>query len=80
MPTGVESSPRGGQAFLDLGSELLLGTVGGGVYRRQGGGWAGLLDRLDGWQRIYADDEAVVHIRKPGAPADFKIKPEGARP
>ncbi|MCR6735272.1 MAG: hypothetical protein NVV83_14890 [Afipia sp.] len=40
----------------------------------------GLLDRLDGWQRIYADDEAVVHIRKPGAPADFKIKPEGARP
>ncbi len=32
--------PRGGQAFLDLGSELLLGTVGGGVYRRQGGGWA----------------------------------------
>jgi hypothetical protein len=40
----------------------------------------GLLDRLDGWQRIYADDEAVVHIRKPGAPVDFKIKPEGARP
>jgi hypothetical protein len=40
----------------------------------------GLLDRLDGWQRIYADDEAVVHIRKPGAPADVKIKPEGARP
>ena len=34
--------PRGGQAFLDLGSDLLLGTVGGGVYRRQGGGWARL--------------------------------------
>lgn len=32
--------PRGGQAFLDLGSELLLGTVGGGVYRRQGSAWA----------------------------------------
>lgn len=29
---------------------------------------AGLLDRLDGWQRIYADDVAVVHIRKAGAP------------
>lgn len=25
----------------------------------------GLLDRLDGWQRIYADDVAVVHVRKP---------------
>jgi hypothetical protein len=31
--------PRGGQAFLDLGSELLIGTAGGGVYRRQGSGW-----------------------------------------
>lgn len=29
---------------------------------------AGLLDKLDGWQRIYADDTAVVHIRKSGAP------------
>ena len=28
----------------------------------------GLLDKLDGWQRIYADDTAVVHIRKSGAP------------
>jgi len=26
----------------------------------------GLLDRLDGWQRVYADDIAVVHIRRPG--------------
>ena len=40
----------------------------------------GLLDRLDGWQRIYADEVAVVHIRKPGASADAKIRPEGARP
>lgn len=31
--------PRGGQAFLALGAELLLGTAGGGVYRRQGTGW-----------------------------------------
>lgn len=28
----------------------------------------GLLDKLDGWQRIYADDTAVVHVRKSGAP------------
>jgi hypothetical protein len=28
----------------------------------------GLLDKLDGWQRVYADDTAVVHIRKSGAP------------
>ncbi len=41
----------------------------------------GLLDRLDGWQRIYADDTAVVHIRKTGAPAQAKIKPpESTRP
>jgi hypothetical protein len=40
---------------------------------------AGLLDRLDGWQRIYADDVAVVHIRKPGGTADSGPKPaEGA--
>jgi hypothetical protein len=26
---------------------------------------AGLLDHLDGWQRIYADDNAVVHVRAP---------------
>lgn len=38
---------------------------------------AGLLDRLGGWQRIYADDIAVVHIRKRGA-AIPTIKPEGA--
>jgi hypothetical protein len=22
-----------------------------------------LLDHLDGWQRVYADDNAVVHVR-----------------
>jgi hypothetical protein len=24
----------------------------------------GLLDRMDGWQRVYADDVAVVHVRR----------------
>ncbi len=28
-----------------------------------------LLDRLDGWRRVYADGVAVVHVRSPGAPA-----------
>lgn len=28
---------------------------------------ASLLDHVEGWQRIYADDKVVVHIRKPGA-------------
>ncbi len=32
----------------------------------------GLLDHLEGWQRIYADDRAVVHVRKPGAATDLK--------
>jgi hypothetical protein len=27
----------------------------------------GLLDRMDGWQRVYADDVAVVHMRRAGA-------------
>jgi hypothetical protein len=41
----------------------------------------GLLDHLDGWRRVYADDVAVVHIREPGAPAHARIRPlEGARP
>ena len=39
----------------------------------------GLLDHLDGWQRIYADDNAVVHVRTANAPADTTIRPEGAR-
>jgi hypothetical protein len=33
-----------------------------------------LLDRLEGWERIYTDDVAVVHVRKPDAPAGYKIK------
>jgi hypothetical protein len=40
-----------------------------------------LLDHLQGWQRVYADDVAVIHIREPGAPAQTRIKPlEGTRP
>ena len=27
---------------------------------------AGLLDHLDGWQRVYSDETAVVHIRDAG--------------
>lgn len=36
-----------------------------------------LLDHLDGWQRVYADDIAVVHIRKTagGAMMNSRIKP-----
>lgn len=26
-----------------------------------------LLDRVDGWQKVYADDIATIHLRKPGA-------------
>jgi hypothetical protein len=26
-----------------------------------------LLDHVDGWQKIYADDIATIHVRKPGA-------------
>ena len=26
-----------------------------------------LLDHVDGWQKIYADDIATIHLRKPGA-------------
>jgi hypothetical protein len=33
-----------------------------------------LLDRLEGWERIYTNDVAVVHVRKPDAPAGYKIK------
>ena len=34
----------------------------------------GLLDRLDGWQRVYADENAVVHTRKAAISGDaFKI-------
>lgn len=27
-----------------------------------------LLDRVDGWQKVYSDDIATIHLRKPGAP------------
>ena len=33
-----------------------------------------LLDRLEGWERIYADDVAVVHVRKPDAPVGYRIR------
>lgn len=33
-----------------------------------------LLDHLDGWQRIYADDSAVVHIRVAGTGRDGDLK------
>jgi hypothetical protein len=26
-----------------------------------------LLDHVDGWQEVYADDIATIHLRKPGA-------------
>jgi hypothetical protein len=26
-----------------------------------------LLDHMDGWQKVYADDIATIHVRKPGA-------------
>lgn len=40
-----------------------------------------MLDHLQGWQRVYSDDVAVVHIREPGAPLHARIRsPEGARP
>lgn len=38
---------------------------------------AKLLDRTDGWQRLFADDSAVVHVRKPVAPP---LQPAAAAP
>jgi hypothetical protein len=26
-----------------------------------------LLDHIDGWQKVYADDIATIHVRTPGA-------------
>jgi hypothetical protein len=26
-----------------------------------------LLDHVDGWQKVYADDIATIHLRKPGS-------------
>lgn len=39
-----------------------------------------LLDHIDGWQKVYSDDIATIHLRKPGAmhianpPVDVKAK------
>ncbi|TKT72179.1 hypothetical protein YH63_012525 [Afipia massiliensis] len=33
-----------------------------------------LLDRLEGWERIYTDNAAVVHVRKPDAPVGYRIR------
>jgi hypothetical protein len=38
-----------------------------------------LLDHIDGWQKVYADDIATVHVRKPGAvhTAEPAVSPVG---
>ena len=42
---------------------------------------AGLMDRLDGWKRIYADDLSVVHVRTSAAQGGGRIKStDDARP
>jgi hypothetical protein len=39
-----------------------------------------LLDRVDGWEKVYSDEIATIHLRKPGAvhtanpPVDSKLK------
>jgi len=38
----------------------------------------GLLDRLDGWERVYADGTAVAHMRKPGATSGDAVKLKSA--
>ena len=37
-----------------------------------------LLDHIDGWQKVYADDIATIHVRKPGAEHGFEpaVDPE----
>jgi len=37
-----------------------------------------LLDHMDGWQKIYSDDIATIHLRKPGAPHAVEplVRPE----
>lgn len=59
--------PRGGQAFLDLGSELLLGTIGGGVYRRQGSAWVAAVGPVPA--AVVTDIAAL----DPGAPGSFAV-------
>jgi hypothetical protein len=39
----------------------------------------GLLDRLSGWKRVYADDVAVVHVRTGGAAATDSIGIRGGQ-
>ena len=34
---------------------------------RNDGAVSRLLDHVDGWQRVYSDDIATIHVRKPGA-------------
>lgn len=78
--------PRGGQAFLDLGSDLLLGTIGGGVYRRQGSGWATTVGPVPA--AIVTDAAALrpgsigslAVATSPGGGAAFANLPTGGRP
>ncbi len=49
--------PRGAQLFLEVGSELCVGTAGGGLYRRVGAGWTGVGGSGGGgWVRDAAPD------------------------
>ena len=38
---------------------------------------AKLLDHMDGWQKVFSDDVATIHVRKPGAPhtAEPRVEP-----
>jgi hypothetical protein len=31
-----------------------------------------LLDHIDGWRKVYADDTATIHVRKPDAVHPFE--------
>lgn len=37
-----------------------------------------LLDHVDGWQKVYSDDIATIHLRKPGAPHSVEPRIEPA--
>ena len=50
--------------FFELLDEYKIDAT---ILRRQTAGGQ-LLDRMPGWQQVYADDIAVVHIRKADAP------------
>jgi len=32
-----------------------------------------LLDRVEGWQRIYADKSSVLHVRVPNSPSSAAV-------